>query len=362
MGATDTYPTIVLIPAHNEEDRIAEAIRAVLVQTVPVDRVVVVADNCTDATVAIARSFGSAVEVFETRENRDRKAGALNQALAALDGPDETRVLVMDADSRIVPEFVAHATAALAGDVGAVGGIFLADGENGLLGAMQGLEYTRYAREIARDGARARVLTGTATITTLGMFRRVRDARALGWLPGEGFYNREALTEDFELTLAIKSLGFCTVSPKGCTVVTETMGTWGELWRQRVRWQRGALQALRMYGVSRVTLPYIGKQIETGIGILAILALWLLTALSLASGTFAVHPFWLGIGAVFQAERVVSAWRAGWSARALASAMIPDLIFDAVIGAVYVACLIQNMTGAAMRWGTSADDFATKGA
>ena len=38
-----------------------------------------VADNCTDATEAIAPALG--VEVFRTVENTRKKAGALNQAL-----------------------------------------------------------------------------------------------------------------------------------------------------------------------------------------------------------------------------------------------------------------------------------------
>ena len=37
-----------------------------------------IADNCTDATVEIAREHR--VEVVETVDNTDKKAGALNQA------------------------------------------------------------------------------------------------------------------------------------------------------------------------------------------------------------------------------------------------------------------------------------------
>ena len=48
----------------------------------PPDRVVVIADNCTDATVEVAREHG--VEVVETVGNTEKKAGALNQQLRRL--------------------------------------------------------------------------------------------------------------------------------------------------------------------------------------------------------------------------------------------------------------------------------------
>ena len=45
----------VLIPAHNEESCISETLASLLSQSLPPARVVVVADNCTDATVRLAR-------------------------------------------------------------------------------------------------------------------------------------------------------------------------------------------------------------------------------------------------------------------------------------------------------------------
>ena len=44
----------VLIPAHNEEAVLALTLESLAGQTRPPDRVVVLADNCTDATVEVA--------------------------------------------------------------------------------------------------------------------------------------------------------------------------------------------------------------------------------------------------------------------------------------------------------------------
>lgn len=124
----------------------------------------------------------------------------------------------------------------------------------------------------------------------------VADARRTGELPGaHGVYDTLALTEDNELTLAIKLLGYRTMSPKECIVRTEDMLTWRDLWHQRTRWQRGALENLRQYGFSKVTRPYFLQQ---GLMMIAVFAMWLfvaLTVLSIVTETFQIHLVWLAV-------------------------------------------------------------------
>ena len=65
----------VLIPAHNEEAILPSTLPALLSQSRRPDRVIVVADNCTDGTVAVAEANG--VEWFETRrQHREEGRGA----------------------------------------------------------------------------------------------------------------------------------------------------------------------------------------------------------------------------------------------------------------------------------------------
>ena len=100
---------VVLVPAHDEEGCIAEALRSVWAQSRVPDRVMVAADNCSDGTAEVARLWGA--EVFETVGNAHKKAGALNQALRLLlpQLGDDAAVLVMDADSFLDEGFVEHA-------------------------------------------------------------------------------------------------------------------------------------------------------------------------------------------------------------------------------------------------------------
>ena len=64
---------VAMIPAHNEAAGIIDAIAGLTVQDRRPDRIVVVADNCTDDTARLAREAGA--EVFERRATRPRRPG-----------------------------------------------------------------------------------------------------------------------------------------------------------------------------------------------------------------------------------------------------------------------------------------------
>jgi poly-beta-1,6-N-acetyl-D-glucosamine synthase len=145
-----------LIPARNEELHIAATLESLRRQTVPPAVVWVIADNCTDATAEVASVHGA--EVYTTVENLHRKAGGLNQLLARLLptlGPLDA-VLVMDADTVMVDDFLERAAAEFdqVPDLDAVGGVFVGDDSPGFLGQLQRNEYLRYGRDISRRQGR----------------------------------------------------------------------------------------------------------------------------------------------------------------------------------------------------------------
>jgi cellulose synthase/poly-beta-1,6-N-acetylglucosamine synthase-like glycosyltransferase len=169
--------------------------------------------------------------------------------------------------------------------------------------------------------------------------------------PGD-VYDTHALTEDNELTIALKSLGALMVSPAPCTVVTELMPSWTALWRQRMRWQRGAVENIGAYGLTPATARYWGQQIAIGYGTIAIYAFMLLMLITiLAVDEWVWFPFWIGIGAIFVLERVVTAWRGGWRARILAATLFPELAYDMYLSAVFVKGLFDITFGRVARWG-----------
>ena len=330
----------VLIPAHNEEASLGHTINALKQQSFLPARILVVADNCTDGTVDVARAHG--VDVFESVDNKHKKGGALNQALAQiLPGMgDNDCVMVMDADSQIGTDFLATARDRFTADraLMSVGGLFHGEEGHGVLGQFQRNEYARYQREIARRDGRVFVLTGTASVFRATALREVAAARGTT-IPGKQgeVYDTAALTEDNELTIALKSLGALITSPNECTVVTELMPNWKMLWAQRLRWQRGALENLGAYGVTPQTVRYWSQQIGIGYGVIALFSYFFLMVLMLVSmDTWVWFPFWMLLGLVFAVERVVTAWSGGWKARILAALVLPELVYDAFLDLAFL--------------------------
>lgn len=344
----------VLVPAHDEEAVLGATLLSLQTQTRPPERVVVIADNCTDDTVEVARAHG--VEVVRTVGNTEKKAGALNQVLAVLlpDCDDHDLVMVLDADSTIEDTFLDTALRLLQGepDLMAVGGLFFGEEGSGLLGQLQRNEYARYQRLVSRKLDRVFVLTGTAAVIRSQALAAVAAARG-DLIPGTPglVYDTRALTEDNELTLALKSVGARLTSPVECKVTTEVMPTWRALWRQRSRWHRGALENIATYGPTRATALYWGQQLALAYGVVALWSYFALMAVSLLSADQVMWSwFWLGVGVLFLVERLATVWRAGWRARLVAAPVVLELVYAAYIQVIFVVSLLATLTRREAGW------------
>jgi cellulose synthase/poly-beta-1,6-N-acetylglucosamine synthase-like glycosyltransferase len=349
----DAGAIVALVPAHDEEEQIEVAIRSLWEQEVRPDLIVVCADNCTDDTAARAEAAGA--YVFETIDNVHKKAGALNQALDILlpELSDEDAVLVMDADSELAPRFLAEAMRRLRDGIGGVGGVFTGRPGGGYVGMLQRNEFARYERDVGRQKGKVLVLTGTATLFSVKTLRHVIRARGEGLLPGNAtqVYDTSVLTEDNELTLALLHLGYKVVSPKACRLTTEVMESWRDLYRQRLRWKRGALENLRAYGLTRVTLSYWGRQGLTALGMLVTFTYLLSLAWSLAvEGTIQLRPLWLAVSTIFVLERVVTVRSRGPLQMALAATLLVEMTFDLFLQGVHAKALWDAAVNSERRW------------
>jgi len=94
------FKTAVLVPAHNEAAGIAATLDSIRKQLKPGDRLLVVADNCTDNTAAIAIAKGA--EVIERHDTQHRGKGyALAFGIACLAKNPPSIVVIIDADCNI---------------------------------------------------------------------------------------------------------------------------------------------------------------------------------------------------------------------------------------------------------------------
>jgi cellulose synthase/poly-beta-1,6-N-acetylglucosamine synthase-like glycosyltransferase len=101
----------VVVPAHNEEGVVGTLIADLQAQDYPSEfvRVAVIADRCTDGTVQAA----AAAEVIERAEGADGKGPAIAWYLDQEPLAQEESLVILDADNRVSPEFLAGVADAL---------------------------------------------------------------------------------------------------------------------------------------------------------------------------------------------------------------------------------------------------------
>ena len=252
-----TPKIVLLVPAHNEEVGIVATMESVEAQTMSPDRRIVICDNCTDATPALARSRAG-WEVWETVGNTGKKGGALNQAWDRLDGylTDDDYLVTMDADTLLDEHFVENAYAKYqqkrrkGHKLGGVCANFHGLELDSALGVLQKMEYARAEKINRSRRGIAPVLAGAATMFSVRGLREVYESRGRLYEP--------VLTEDYELSLALRVHGYETMAPRNCLAHTDLMPTVRMLWAQRLRWYRGAFESLRDYGFRKHVRSDIG--------------------------------------------------------------------------------------------------------
>lgn len=363
LASGNAFPLVIaIIPSYNEQDSILGAVASLRGQTRRADEILVLANDCTDDTAFIALAAG--VSVVETVGNGDGKAGALNvlftEIMPILDDGD--CVLVMDADTVLTERFIESTVTTLFGPskkhIAGVGGIFLADDAPwNLIRQLQSNEYVRYQRRLSRRKGRALVLTGTGTAFKVGFLREVQQARRDGRLPDLGHtgavYDTSALTEDNELTICAKELGYRVVSPKDCTVKTAMMPTLASLYKQRRRWQRGALENLIAHGLNVNTAPYAIRQSLTYLGVLFLpFYLWTLTvALITQDSLDFLQPLWVLVAAMYVFEQTFSVRKGGRRAVLVSFSVVPEVLLNVFLNIVYVMSFYGALFATDEAWG-----------
>src|SRR5258708_5314618 len=93
-------PIAVLVPAHNESSGLRPTLANIRSQLLPHDRLLVVADNCSDDTAAVARA--GCAEVTERNEPTKWGNGyALDWGVRYLGSTPAEIIIIVDADCRL---------------------------------------------------------------------------------------------------------------------------------------------------------------------------------------------------------------------------------------------------------------------
>lgn len=316
---------VALIPAHNEAGSIAGTIQALLRQERRPDKIVVLADNCTDGTVAQAGVYRSAgVAVIRTVDNKHKKSGALNYGWRKY-CQDADVVICLDADTILPPNAIGDWEKEMENNptLGGSSSKFTMQ-DPGILTRLQKAEFSKWTDDSLRRGWTS-VLAGTGCAIRNSVLHDVvqSDGR-------DGPWSYASQVEDFELTYQVRLRGFnCHVSPT-VRAYTDSMKSIKTLWNQRMKWQVGTVEDLISIGFNRLTALDWGQQ---ALGLVAAFSriLWITILIaSMAMGTFRLQPLWLFMPVIFVANDLKAANRIphrDWKDLLMAGLLIPQELF-----------------------------------
>jgi len=287
-----TAKVIAVVPAHNEEASIA---RTLLHQTRPVDRIVVVADNCSDNTARVARAMGRRVNVIETVGNHDRKVGALRTAWQEYVAYGYDYMLGVDADTVLGETALQDLEHELetSPKVGGVMARYTFDTNLGqtrwasLLIRLQRMEFAAWTLDMLHRKRSTYVLGGQATLFRVSALQEVVDVerRLSPWDP-------EAQVEDMELTWALKAARWETRVSATARAYAGPMVTAKSLWAQRRKWDEGMIRLLLGTKIGASTVYPWRMQLKMAVNTATRVLFVVLLAASLAIHDFRWNWIW----------------------------------------------------------------------
>jgi biofilm PGA synthesis N-glycosyltransferase PgaC len=243
----------VLVPAYNEEESIADTIRSLCGQTVPVDEILVIDDCSTDHTGDVARALGATV--LRPRVNTGSKAGAQTYALAHVRTP---YVMAIDADTVLDPHAVERILPAIREPgVAAACGFVLPRRVRTLWERGRYIEYLfafTFYKPIQDHYARPLISSGCFSIY------RTDVVRACG-----GWRSR-TMAEDMDLTWTLYQRGHGVRFVPGAVSYPLEPHNYHFLSKQLRRWSHGFVQNVRLHWRPISRSPSCGRWWPWGSG------------------------------------------------------------------------------------------------
>ena len=238
------YPFIsIIVPVFNEGVVLQYSIESLLDIDYPNYEIIIVNDGSTDNTAAIAeelvghqRGNSGIVKISLINKPNGGKAKALN---AGIQYSEAQFVLCMDGDSQLTPNSLRMAVRHFIDPtVGAVAGNVKIQNRKHLLTDLQALEYLEglnMPRSAQGFLQMVNIIPGP-----IGLFRKtaLRDA---------GFYSSDTFAEDADVTLKILAQNWKIIYEPNAIAFTEAPASIYQLLKQRYRWTRGILQAIRKH-------------------------------------------------------------------------------------------------------------------
>lgn len=241
----ETARMLVLVPAHDDEATIGRTLEALLTQSRVPDRIVLLADSCTDRTEELARRFRG-VTVMRTVDNTERKVGALNQGWRRWQAGYDV-IAGIDADTILAPDCLQQLEGALAQTArpGGVMARYTFDQSLGstamarMLVRMQRLEFASWTMDTLQKNRKTYVLGGQASLFSGEALRRVTELKQT---PGP--WDTTAPVEDMQLTGDLRGMDYQTLVSATARAHAGPTLTMRSIWAQRRTLDEGVARLL----------------------------------------------------------------------------------------------------------------------
>lgn len=321
--ATRIAPVTVLVPAYNEAASIADTIRSIQAQTLPVAEIVVIDDCSTDTTAAIARALG--VRVIQPPANTGSKAGAQNFALELVDTPF---TMAIDADTALAPDAIEQLMTALHDpDVAAACGFVIPRHVRTIWERGRYIEYMfafTFYKQVQDYYGKPLIASGCFSVYRTDVLR------------AHGGWGTRTLAEDMDLTWSFYQSGYGVRFVPAAVCYPIEPHDFAFMSKQLKRWSHGFVQNVQLHWRGLVHVPFLRSAVAISLWdatLASVVYLFLLPALALAFQ----NP-WLLLGYLIDAPAVAvpvlaGAMKRGETKRALAS--IPAFLVLRTVNAVF---------------------------
>ncbi|AWT48028.1 glycosyltransferase [Oenococcus oeni] len=284
---------VAVIPSHNEENDIANALRSLTKQHVPsgcILNVFVIEDNCSDGTDKEVKKFSDQLNLYviKTVNNKDRKAGALNTFYRLMFG-DNTKdslasnhikavnnieaFLAMDADVILAKDCLStmykelkstYGVASVSANVqcllpekvkkvpfnipdreylikhGKYGNAFAR-----WITVLQNVSFASWSLKQKSNNYSIEIANGQSTLFSFQAMKSVYDNNRMNIL-----YSNSTDTEDEKLTEDLRKLGWTCKISNSARTYADSMKTMSSWYRQAKKWHSGLVQQQLESGIS----------------------------------------------------------------------------------------------------------------
>jgi cellulose synthase/poly-beta-1,6-N-acetylglucosamine synthase-like glycosyltransferase len=232
----------IVIPMYNEADNILKTLTSLRHLNYPRKalQIFAVDDGSTDKTAEVVKRFiqdHPAMPITYMHQKNQGKACALNKALAKARG---VYFSVVDADSEVGPQSLHHIIAMFQHNNGQCGSIISSMKISNLdrfLARVQHIEYmvTIFIRQLMSDIDVLHTTHGVLCVSKTAVLKEI------------GGFDKNNITEDFEMAVRMRSHGYTVKACKQSVVTTRAPTTLRQFWRQRIRWYRGYIETHKKF-------------------------------------------------------------------------------------------------------------------